>query len=83
MIFSHVNGKGVDFRFSMLHNKHLLKKGSTLKEKNLLQGSKFFSFRVDPFLKGRNSILKELPLVKVYPFSFSKPWMFKIFSLFS
>ena len=29
-------------------------RGFTLKGKNLLQGSKFFLFRVDPFQKGLN-----------------------------
>ena len=47
--------KGVifyDFLFAFVDTK-TLEKGSTLKGKNLLPfGSKFFHFRVDPFLEG-------------------------------
>ena len=39
-------------------------------------GSKFFSFREDPFQKGTQSILTDLPPLKVYPFPLSASRIF-------
>ena len=50
--------KGVNFRdflLAFLQITPLLKRWSTLKGKNLLQGSKFFPFRVDLFPDGRQN----------------------------
>ena len=68
--------KGVtfcNFLFAFLHSKPL-PKGSTLKGKNLLPagansflaGSKFFPFRVDPFLDGDKNNFYRVASLKLY-----------------
>ena len=56
------------FCFAFLHSKPLLKKGSTLKGKNLLPlGANSFLLEWTPFQKGGKTILTELSSLKVYP----------------
>ena len=57
------------FLSAFLHTKHFLKKGSTIKGKNLVPFRANLPVTVDPFLPGRQkAIWTELPPLKVYLF---------------
>ena len=51
-----------------MHTKCLLKRVFSKRKEFAPKGSKFFSFRVDPFPEGSQNIFIKLPSLKDYPF---------------
>ena len=70
--FSQGRGQLYDFLFSFLYTTPFSKWVNYKRQAFSPSGSKFFPFRIDPFSKGRRTILTELPVLKVYRLPFKR-----------